>query len=75
MPVMDGIEACTLIVDRQRRQEVKDGAKVVFATAHVMEAVKAKCHEAGGSGFLSKPFRIQDVENCLQTVQASMGSS
>ena len=66
MPIMDGIEACRLIVDRQNREGITNGAKVVFCTAHVLDSFKNECYASGGSGFLPKPFRIDDVKKCLQ---------
>lgn len=66
MPVMDGIEACRLIVDRQNRKGITNGAKIVFCTAHVLDSFKNECFASGGSGFLPKPFRIDDVKKCLE---------
>jgi len=73
MPVMDGVEACKLIVDRHQQQGVEFPAKVVFCTAHVLDAFKIKCAEAGCSGFLSKPFRLQDVESFLESLPLPIG--
>jgi len=70
MPVMDGLEASSIIVDRQQQDGVSHKAKVVFCTAHVLDSFKQKCSDAGGSGFLSKPFRLQDVKSCLEDMQA-----
>lgn len=71
MPIMDGLEACRLIVDRQ--QGVDFPAKVVFCTAHVLDTFKVKCDQAGGSGFLSKPFRLQDVQAFLESLSTPIG--
>lgn len=71
MPIMDGLEACKLIVDRQ--QGVDFPTMVVFCTAHVLDTFKVKCDQAGGSGFLSKPFRLQDVEAFLKTLPTPIG--
>lgn len=68
MPIMDGIEACQHIVDRQKRESVADGAKIIFCTAHVLDSFKNECYTSGGSGFLSKPFHMEDVKKCLQDV-------
>ena len=59
MPVMDGMEACSLIVERDK------DAKVVFVTAHALDEFKAKAEAAGGTSFISKPFRVQDIDKIL----------
>ncbi|CAB9503407.1 Peroxide stress-activated histidine kinase mak2 [Seminavis robusta] len=75
MPVMDGIDACRYIIERQKRENDRQGAKVIFVTAHALDHFKEKCQEAGGSGFLSKPFRLQDVESCFQKIQAMIDAN
>lgn len=81
MPVMDGIDATRLIMSRQQQQLQEDHlsttpnkkfAKVIFVTAHALDNFKNECMEAGGSDFLSKPYRIQDVEQCLQRLEHKM---
>ncbi|KAL3944564.1 MAG: hypothetical protein SGBAC_001384 [Bacillariaceae sp.] len=59
MPVMDGIEACNLIIERDK------DAKVVFVTAHALDEFKHKAKAAGGVGFISKPFRVEDIKQIL----------
>ena len=63
MPVMDGIEACRLIVRRDGKK-----AKVVFVTAHALDEFKHQAVAAGGTSFITKPFRIQDIENLLKSL-------
>jgi CheY-like chemotaxis protein len=68
MPFMNGIAATETIMAR------KDGhkkAKVVFVTAHVSPDFEAQCHKAGGSAFLPKPFRIEDIELCFRQLRKS----
>jgi signal transduction histidine kinase/CheY-like chemotaxis protein len=65
MPVMDGIDACRLIVKRRGALSVP---KVVFVTAHVEDSFKLDAARAGGSGFLSKPFNIKGVEKVIQNI-------
>jgi len=60
MPVMDGIEACNLIIERDK------DAKVVFVTAHALDEFKHKAKAAGGAGFISKPFRVEDIKQILR---------
>ena len=63
MPVMDGIEACRLIMRRDGKK-----AKVVFVTAHALDEFKHQAVAAGGTSFITKPFRIQDIENLLKSL-------
>lgn len=65
MPVMDGIDACCLIVKRCGALSVP---KVVFVTAHVEDSFKLDAARAGGSGLLSKPFNFQGVEKVIQNI-------
>lgn len=65
MPVMDGVDACRLIVARRGSLSVP---KVVFVTAHVEDSFKLLSAKAGGSGFLSKPFNVKGIEQCLQNL-------
>jgi signal transduction histidine kinase len=63
MPVMDGVEACRLICSREGGHP---NAKVVFVTAHASSSYEAECTDAGGVDFLSKPFKLRDVDECFQ---------
>ena len=65
MPVMDGLKATSLITGRNGGHPKP---RVVFVTAHVSPDFEAKCDEAGGSGFLPKPFKIEDIETCFRKV-------
>jgi two-component system sensor histidine kinase/response regulator len=70
MPVMDGIEACRRIVNRS---EYVDGRqtppKVVFVTAHAADSYEDECRKAGGTGFLPKPYNLNDIAKCFQSLQ------
>ena len=68
MPILDGVEACRRIMARQGGHRVPT---IIFVTAHVSDAYEKQCMQAGGSGFLSKPFNIQDLEKTLQEVYQS----
>mgnify|MGYP000382376738 CR=1 FL=1 len=67
MPVMDGVEACEIIMRRKGGHPI---ATVAFVTAHASEEFKTKCLKAGASDFVSKPFNIRDIERCLQKLHA-----
>jgi CheY-like chemotaxis protein len=62
MPVMDGMEATKLIVERD------PDAVVIFVTAHALEKFKSKAEAVGASGFFSKPFKATDIESVLDLV-------
>lgn len=64
MPVMNGLEAC--------RQITKGKARllpvVVFCTAHAMETFRTEARQAGGYGFISKPFNLERIDAVLKSV-------
>ena len=67
MPVMDGLEACKIIVNRrQRNKELLP--KVIFVTANVAARFEESAREVGGDGFVSKPFKIERIKSFLQLV-------
>ena len=51
MPVMDGYQAAKIIKSRQSRF-----VPIIFLTAMTDESALAKCIEAGGDDFLTKPY-------------------
>lgn len=61
MPVMDGIEACQEI----KKQVVADGPgpEIVFVTADTSDEFVVLASNAGGNGFISKPFDIRAIES------------
>jgi CheY-like chemotaxis protein len=65
MPVMDGVEACRLIVNRHGGHS---SPIVVFVTAHAGLDYGLQCEKAGGRGFLSKPFNFDDIQKCFSRV-------
>lgn len=67
MPVLDGIDACRIITKEPQPAMLP---KIVFVTAHALDHYKDKCRAAGGSGFLAKPFRLADVEQTFEKLQA-----
>jgi signal transduction histidine kinase/CheY-like chemotaxis protein len=69
MPVMDGTEACRRIVKRRRGADVST-PKVVFVTANVSGGFESETAQAGGNGFISKPFKVHEIENSFKLVLA-----
>jgi CheY-like chemotaxis protein len=77
MPIMNGPCAARLICARyQQRREDGGGEelpnhncpKIVFVTAHVSPDFEEQCRQAGGSGFLPKPFKVDEIEKCLRNI-------
>jgi CheY-like chemotaxis protein len=65
MPVMDGIEATTHILGRTRL-EGELPPKIVFVTAHASDNYRQQAMDAGGSGFVCKPFNLQKIQDLFQ---------
>lgn len=64
MPVMDGMEACKIIMERD------PDTIIVFVTAHALDEFKVKAKAAGAKGFISKPFRVGDIDKVLKEIYA-----
>mmetsp|Transcript_81808 Transcript_81808/g.160479 ORF Transcript_81808/g.160479 Transcript_81808/m.160479 type:complete len:160 (+) Transcript_81808:1-480(+) len=62
MPVMDGIEACKLIVKNDPE------SIVIFVTAHALDEFKAQAVAIGAKSFISKPFRLSDIQKVLDVL-------
>ncbi|MEM7798166.1 MAG: response regulator [Chloroflexota bacterium] len=67
MPVMDGLDATREIIARSTRY---NHPHIVALTAGVMRQDQDLCIEAGMQGFLPKPFKLEDLMNCLRSVFA-----
>ncbi len=66
MPVMDGIEATTIIRQREREQRARR-TPILAMTAAAMKGDRERCLEAGMDGYLSKPIRAEEL---LQAIHA-----
>ena len=62
MPVMGGMEACELIMERD------PDTIIIFVTAHALDEFKVKAKDAGARGFISKPFRVGDIDEVLREI-------
>jgi len=65
MPEADGLEATREI----RRRGIR--TPIVALTASVMEDTRAACREAGMDGFITKPFRVEQVAAVLRSCLAA----
>lgn len=63
MPVMDGIEATEVI--RQQEDPTVHRATIIAMTANVMKEDIKRCEEAGMDDFLSKPVRLEKLEQTI----------
>jgi CheY-like chemotaxis protein/HPt (histidine-containing phosphotransfer) domain-containing protein len=69
MPVMDGFEATTEI--RKREQAAGKHLPIIAMTAHAMKGDRERCLDAGMDGYLSKPFRPNDLFRAVEQFEAS----
>jgi PAS domain S-box-containing protein len=61
MPVMDGIEATQLILEK-----LEDPPIIVALTANVISESRAECEAAGMQDFVQKPFKPYDIERVIR---------
>jgi len=64
MPEMNGLEATRIIRKRWPDSELA----IIAITAYALEGDREKCLEAGMDGYISKPVRIEDLAEQLNTI-------
>ena len=64
MPEMDGLQATEVI----RMMDTIKQPSIVAMTANVLPEDKERCAKAGMNGFISKPFKIEELTDILKTV-------
>ena len=64
MPVMDGFIA-TKKIREWEHDEKKQSGRIIALTANALKEDKEKCFDIGMDDFLSKPFKIKDIETAL----------
>jgi signal transduction histidine kinase/CheY-like chemotaxis protein len=62
MPVMDGLEATRLIVKQRGDNPLP---KVIFVTANVSDKFEEEATDAGGDGYIAKPFSLGVIEKAF----------
>ncbi len=68
MPVMDGLES-TRAIRAYELAKQKIRLPIVAMTANAMPSDRHACEEAGMDGFLSKPFKAQELRELLDRYQ------
>lgn len=63
MPVLNGVDACREITEKNS----ETAPLIIFVTAHAMESHRLEGQKAGGSGFISKPFNLDMIDNALRS--------
>ena len=63
MPDLDGYSATRLIRDRQDKKRL---IPIIALTADALPEDKEKCLDAGMNDYLSKPFRLEDLQAVLK---------
>jgi len=67
MPIMDGFTATREIRNWEQEEERKPGV-IIALTANALKEDKEKCFDIGMNDFLSKPFKIKDIEKALNVI-------
>ena len=64
MPVMNGVDAC-LAINKIKQKMLP---VIVFVTAHAMETFRKQAFDAGGYGFVSKPFNLEKIQSLIESI-------
>ncbi|MBC7928401.1 MAG: response regulator [Bryobacteraceae bacterium] len=71
MPVMDGLEATRRIREWERGQGISSKIPIIALTASAMRSDREKCAGAGMDGYLSKPFRSNELLQLIESLASS----
>ena len=61
LPEMDGME-----VTRQIRRIFQNGPRIIAVTAYALPGMKQECLRAGMDDFITKPFRVDELDAILR---------
>jgi PAS domain S-box-containing protein len=73
MPLLDGIEATTLI--REREKDTGIHQPIVALTAYAVKGDQDRCLAAGMDGYLPKPIRPEELDALLQTYRSKQAEA
>lgn len=65
MPEMDGYEATRMIRNYENENHALQKVKIIAMTANAMKGDEEKCLAAGMDGYVSKPFRSEELKAVL----------
>lgn len=66
MPVMDGFEATRKIREWEQENEHGSSTYIIAMTANAMKGDRESCLEAGMDDYISKPFKIEELQAAIQ---------
>jgi two-component system sensor histidine kinase/response regulator len=73
MPEMDGLEATAAI--RKKEIASENHLPVIAMTAHAMVGDRERCLEAGMDDYITKPIRLDELDNLLQRFSPAISNS
>jgi CheY-like chemotaxis protein len=65
MPEMDGLEATIAIRNKEMSGELPTRVTIVAVTANAMKEDKEVCLDSGMDGYITKPFKSDEIVNLL----------
>ena len=74
MPVMDGLDA-TRAIRAHEKAHHKPRVTIIAMTANAMPSDRQACEEAGMDGFLTKPFRADELRALMTQAQARVAAN
>ncbi len=63
MPIMDGLEATTMVI--KQYPEASERPIIVAMTANAMPGSKEECLDTGMNDYMSKPFTLEGIQSML----------
>jgi CheY-like chemotaxis protein len=67
MPEMDGFEATAAVRAREKSEGAQTHQPIIALTAHAMKGDREKCLVAGMDGYLTKPIRVEELDELLKS--------
>ena len=72
MPEMDGLEATRQICQRMPRNR---RPRIIAMTANAMQGDRERCLQAGMDDYVSKPIRVEELQQAIERSHSSQGES